>query len=61
MIVAPKYHGRMVDKQLDQPAQPRVRAPRLTGRGWINTAGGAPPDLAGRIVLLDFWKSSTMH
>ncbi len=35
--------------------QPRVRAPRLTGRGWINTAGGAEPDLAGRIVLLDFW------
>ena len=36
-------------------AQPRVRAPRLTGRGWINTADGAAPDLAGRIVLLDFW------
>ncbi|HEY3870495.1 MAG TPA: NHL domain-containing thioredoxin family protein [Actinocrinis sp.] len=45
----------MVDKQPAQPAQPRVRAPRLTGRGWINTAGGAAPDLAGRIVLLDFW------
>jgi len=45
--------------------QPRVRAPRLTGRSWINTAGtdtvgagtggGAEPDLTGRIVLLDFW------
>jgi thiol-disulfide isomerase/thioredoxin len=55
--------------------QPRVRAPKLTGRGWINSAGsntagsntagintagvntvgGAEPDLAGRIVLLDFW------
>jgi thiol-disulfide isomerase/thioredoxin len=35
--------------------QPRVRAPRLTGRSWINTADGAEPDLTGRIVLLDFW------
>jgi thiol-disulfide isomerase/thioredoxin len=40
--------------------QPRVRAPRLTGRSWINTgrdADGRPvePDLSGRIVLLDFW------
>lgn len=35
--------------------QPRVRAPRLTGRGWINTADNARPDLTGRIVLLDFW------
>jgi thiol-disulfide isomerase/thioredoxin len=34
--------------------QARVRAPRLVGRSWINTGGGAP-DLAGRIVLLDFW------
>lgn len=32
----------------------RVRAPQLTGRGWINT-GGQAPDLRGRIVLLDFW------
>ncbi|HEU5353708.1 MAG TPA: NHL domain-containing thioredoxin family protein [Actinocrinis sp.] len=40
--------------------QPRVRAPKLTGRSWINTAldddGVAlEPDLSGRIVLLDFW------
>jgi thiol-disulfide isomerase/thioredoxin len=35
--------------------QPRVRAPKLSGRSWINTAGGAQPDLSGRIVLLDFW------
>src|SRR5580765_5210576 len=35
--------------------QPRVRAPKLTGRSWINTAGGTEPDLSGRIVLLDFW------
>ncbi len=36
---------------------PRVRAPRLRGRGWLNT-GGAPltlEELRGRIVLLDFW------
>lgn len=42
-------------RQRHDGRQPRVRAPRLTGRGWINTAGGAEPDLAGRIVLLDFW------
>ena len=40
--------------------QPRVRAPKLTGRSWINTAvdhagAAAAPDLSGRIVLLDFW------
>ena len=35
--------------------QPRVRAPQLTGRGWLNTPGGARPDLSGKIVLLDFW------
>ena len=40
--------------------QPRVRAPKLTGRGWINTGTGVDgrgvePDLSGRIVLLDFW------
>jgi thiol-disulfide isomerase/thioredoxin len=35
----------------------RVRAPELTGRGWLNT-GGADVRLAGlrgKIVLLDFW------
>jgi thiol-disulfide isomerase/thioredoxin len=32
----------------------RVRAPKLTGRSWINT-GGVEPDLRGRAVLLDFW------
>lgn len=40
--------------------QPRVRAPKLTGRSWINTAVdhegvSGEPDLSGRIVLLDFW------
>lgn len=34
---------------------PRVRAPRLTGRSWLNTPGGERPDLSGKIVLLDFW------
>ncbi|HWG99841.1 MAG TPA: NHL domain-containing thioredoxin family protein [Pilimelia sp.] len=36
---------------------PRVRAPELAGRGWLNT-GGRPlrlAELRGRIVLLDFW------
>jgi thiol-disulfide isomerase/thioredoxin len=32
-----------------------VRAPQLTGRGWLNTPGNAAPDLSGKIVLLDFW------
>ncbi|HEX2357184.1 MAG TPA: NHL domain-containing thioredoxin family protein [Micromonosporaceae bacterium] len=37
--------------------QPRVRAPELRGRGWLNT-GGETLTLAalrGKIVLLDFW------
>jgi thiol-disulfide isomerase/thioredoxin len=37
--------------------RPRVRAPELRGRGWLNT-GGTPysvADLRGRFVLLDFW------
>jgi thiol-disulfide isomerase/thioredoxin len=34
----------------------RVRAPELTGRGWLNTAGPLSlRDLRGRFVLLDFW------
>ena len=36
--------------------QVRVRAPELTGRGWLNTAAPLSlRDLRGRFVLLDFW------
>jgi len=36
---------------------PRVRAPELRARGWLNTGGRALTlaDLRGKIVLLDFW------
>ena len=37
--------------------RPRVRAPELVGRGWLNTAGTSYSiaDFRGRFVLLDFW------
>ena len=35
---------------------PLVRAPKLEGRGWLNTDGPLSlTDLRGRFVLLDFW------
>lgn len=36
---------------------PRVRAPELRGRGWLNTGGRelSVPDFRGRFLLLDFW------
>ncbi|WP_206051647.1 NHL domain-containing thioredoxin family protein [Nocardioides ferulae] len=36
---------------------PRVRAPELEGRGWLNTGGRTQTlaDFRGRFLLLDFW------
>ncbi|MDX6301033.1 MAG: hypothetical protein QOF53_2247 [Nocardioidaceae bacterium] len=37
--------------------RPRVRAPELRGRGWLNTGGRdlSLADFRGRFLLLDFW------
>ncbi len=41
----------------DGGRRPRVRAPELRGRGWLNTGGRdlSLADLRGRFLLLDFW------
>lgn len=37
-------------------------APQLTGlNGWLNTPGGAPADLTGKVVLVDFWAYSCIN
>jgi DNA-binding beta-propeller fold protein YncE len=38
-------------------ARPRVRAPELVGRSWLNTGGRSYSlrDFRGKVLLLDFW------
>jgi thiol-disulfide isomerase/thioredoxin len=45
------------DVTADTGRRPRVRAPELRGRGWLNTGGNelGLGDFRGRFVLLDFW------
>src|SRR5256885_841461 len=45
------------------PLGPRVRAPELHGRGWLNTGGEAltPARPRGRVALLDLWTFCRGH
>jgi thiol-disulfide isomerase/thioredoxin len=45
------------------PRLPRVRAPQLRGRGWLNTDGRSLSleDLRGSWVLLDFWTAGCVN
>ncbi len=50
----PRHNGGMTHRQ--DGRRPRVRAPELVGRGWLNTDGPLSlADLRGRFVLADFW------
>ena len=48
---------RRVSTSLPDGRRPRVRAPELRGRGWLNTGGRdlSLTDLRGRWLVLDFW------
>ena len=48
------------DMATQSASAPRVRAPELKGRGWLNTGGRELHlvDLRGKVVLLDFWTFS---
>lgn len=32
-----------------------AKAPEVVATGWLNTPGSAAPDLAGKVVLYEFW------